>query len=337
MRVQRRLHRVEARPFAVLAWFLAALTFLPAAVHGHGPVNAIEVETLVVADELSDLFYTTGGYDLGELYLGEAYVEGLGDGVYIHTVLWGDYGVERLGSPWSVLFTLGNADGTVERTLTTSDGATFTSDFDALTFVLEGSDVEVQRAFIAYAGTPWTRGTELTQFAAVSYVGDEARDAAPGGVFVPGSMGLVEAPMGNSEQVAASYPLVGPTKYAKAEVKMTEAGVVLHVASLLKQGDQHIVIDAGSSSLEGELVFELKANEERALPLRAAVGQLDVRTDLGGRVVIDIQSADAGLIAQHEDGTRVVLSQSAPDQEASLNVVGLLVAALVVAVVARRR
>jgi len=55
----------------------------------HSLVEASELETLFVKDELSDTVTATPGmgYDLGEFYIGEAYQPGLGDGFYVHTTL----------------------------------------------------------------------------------------------------------------------------------------------------------------------------------------------------------------------------------------------------------
>src|SRR6185503_16876044 len=117
--------------------------------------------------------------------------------------------------PHRVAFTFTSDTGaTLTRTLMTSDGASFDSDFDALAYEAGAEEVEVQRAFVK-ATPDFAPGRTITAVRAESYLGDDLRDVAPGGILVPGSGGAAEIPMGDSQQVAES-PLVGPTKYVKA-------------------------------------------------------------------------------------------------------------------------
>src|SRR6185295_18043927 len=94
------------RAWALLSCLASLATLVPAA-QAHGLVNAGELETLVVQDEASDAM-TEGqlGYDLLQLYVGEAWVAGVGDGLYVHTVLYGGAGDRpALDGPLSVRFT----------------------------------------------------------------------------------------------------------------------------------------------------------------------------------------------------------------------------------------
>ncbi|MEA3166527.1 MAG: hypothetical protein QOJ26_1399, partial [Thermoplasmata archaeon] len=176
---------------------------------------------------------------------------------------------------------------------------------------------ELHRAFIAYAGTDLKRGAVITKVSATTYVGDEARDIAPGGILVPASQGMAEVPMGASSQVIDSYPLVGPTRYASARIERTPTGLTVNVTSLLKQGDQHIHLRGTGLRLAEDAPFELKANGTRQVGVEIlGPGELIVSTDIGGRSTIRIAETEEGLTVLHDDGSTLVLASEDSSQDA---------------------
>lgn len=325
-------------PVVLLLAVLALMAGMPAA-QGHGLVNAGELETLIVQDEASDAM--TGfdlGFDLVQLYVGEAHVPGLGDGLYVHTVLYGGAG-ERpaLDGPLSVGFEFGFGERTVERTLYLQDGA-FQGDFDHIDAEAGDGEAEVQRAFLVYPDGVGP-GTALTSLRATSYVGQEARDVAPGGILLPGAQ--AEVVMGESAQVVESYTLRGPAGYlAQVEViAMADApGEFLVTAwSGLKQGSQHIVLaaeprDGWTAAIEGG--GEAKPGESESFTVRLTPGQgayaFDLYTDVGGHATFTAEQAADGLRVATDGSAAVQPAPAAKESPAPLWLAlgGLALAAL---------
>lgn len=300
---------------------LMFLAFVPMA-SAHGPINAKEVEVLVVVDELSDHSYYTGGYDLGDVYLGQAFVPGIGDGFYVHTLLYGTWDSAIPGDTYEVAFRFTLADGTVvERIASTVDGDTFESDFDELTMESGADQDEVVRGFIAFDDTIGP-GDSIASIVVESLVQGDLRDRAPGGVFVPGSQGMAEVPVeafGESAQVVKSFELTGPTQYFTVEPMASAGGFTLSVSTLLRGGDQHIMVELPDAStgwsLHGPEVLsaEVKANGTISFPftvmqLGSQNGTLRLTSDIGGRVDY--------TLAQHEG--MVDLRPDAPPSEAAM-------------------
>lgn len=318
----------------------------------HGPVNAKEVEVLAVVDELSDHSYYTGGYDLGDLYLGEAFVPGLGDGFYVHTILYGTWEAALPGDTYEVAFRFTLASGTtIERTASTADGDTFESDFDELVMEAGADEDEVVRGFVAFDETVGP-GDSITEIVVESLVKGDVRDRAPGGVFVPGSQGMAEVPVeafGESAQVIPSFDLTGPTQYFTVQPTASQDGFILSVSTLLRGGDQHIMVELPDAStgwgLQGPEILgaEVKANGTVQFPIEVVQlgtsnATLRVTSDIGGRVDYTL-SPHEGMIdlrpdAPPSEAAMVGLSQ--PVQEApGLGLMALL-GGLALAVLRRR-
>lgn len=302
---------VAMRRVLVLAG-LVAMAVAPVA-GAHGPVNAKEVEVLAVVDELSDHPYYTGGYDLGEVYFGEAFLPGIGDGFYVHTILYGTWDAALPGDTYEVVFRFTLADGTViERQASTADGDTFESDFDELLVEAGADEDEVVRGFIAFDDTVGP-GDSITGIVVESLVKGDVRDRAPGGMFVPGGQGMAELPptFGESAQVIKSFGLTGPTQYFSVQPVASEGGFTLSVSTLLRGGDQHIQVelpDASSGwSLQGPEILNavVKANGTVQFPI--AVLQLGMQnamlrltSDIGGRVDYTLSQHD-GMVDLQPD------------------------------------
>lgn len=306
----------------VLLLSLAVLLALGAAptAQGHGLVNAGELEVLFVDDEASDVI--TGleyGYDLDQLYIGEAHVPGIGDGIYLHTVLYGGVGDGRptLDGPQTVAVQFEFGDIHAEHSFSTTDGVTFEGDFDQLIVVPGDGEVEVQRAFIRYPEGVGP-GSKLTGFQAATFVNGEPRDVAPGGAFLPGTAPLdTPVPMGDSSQVVDSYELHGPGGYLDVSLDADfEAQTFTVVArNPLKEGDQHIMLvlpddlEGWTATVEGD-GGEVKAGGNATFVLRLAAGRgplpIEVRTDIGGRVLLTAMpdTDDGGVVLS--DGARNV-------------------------------
>lgn len=315
-----------------LAFAGLALVALAPLVSAHGPVNAKEVEVLAVVDELSDHSYYTGGYDLGDIYLGQAYAPGIGDGFYAHTILYGTWDAALPGDTFEVTFRFTLGDGTVlERTMTTADGDTFESDFDQLAMEAGADQDEIVRAFIAF-GDAVGPGDSITGIVVESLVKGDLRDRAPGGVFVPGSQGMAEVPLeafGESAQVVTAFELTGPTQYFTVKPTTSEGGFTLSVSSRLRGGDQHVMVELPDASsgwgLQGPetLSAEVKANGTISFPftltqLGSQDGTIRLTSDIGGRVDYTLTQQD-GMVDLQPDSPpseAAMVHLSSPTQEA---------------------
>jgi hypothetical protein len=303
---------VRLSVFALAGIALACLSPLAQA---HGLVNAGELETLFIQDEASDIM-TEGklGYDLLQIYVGEAFVPGTGDGLYLHTVLYGGAG-DRPGvdGPQSVRFTFTTDKGTFMRTLNTTDGATFTSDFDSLVIVPGSGEVEVQRAFVRYpAGIG--PGAVLKSLKAESFVGGDLRDVAPGGMYLHGVP--IGEPGANSKQVVDSYTLRGPIGYlAVAQLSAGQGNFTFVAHNPLKKGDEHIMLlapDANGWHAEIQGSGEVKAGGNVTFHVQLVPGSgpfhLDLVTDIGGHMPLDAQVTPQGLTLKGADQSATVSS-----------------------------
>jgi hypothetical protein len=327
------------RTLAALATLAAFASLLPTA-QAHGLVNAGELETLMVQDEASDVM-TEGklGYDLLQLYVGEAYVPGVGDGLYVHTTLYGGAGDRpALDGPLSVRFTFTTDQATFTRQITTSDGNSFSGDFDSLAIVPGSGEVDVQHAFVRYFPS-FGPGSVLKGLKAESFVGTDLRDVAPGGMFVQG-VPMTE-PGSTSKQVAESYPLRGPVGYATIASLAADAdGFTLTAHNPLKKGDEHILLLANEADgWHAEITGggEVKAGGDTTIHVRLVPGtgtfNLDLVTDIGGRIPLQATHGTDG-IALAAPGATAIQSASTPRESPSAS--WLVPVGLAAALLARR-
>ncbi|MHB1260143.1 MAG: hypothetical protein ACYC2H_00360 [Thermoplasmatota archaeon] len=281
-------------------------------VAGHGSIEARELETELLNDEASDHFYTTGGYDIVRVFVGEAHdpalgLGGEGDGLYFRAFLSGDYGIALPGQAWRVTISFDAPDGPITRFIETTDGTTFQTDFDRLYAEPEaGEGVLVERAFIRLATAGLASGQTITGFRLESSVSGEMRDIAPGGVGLAGGV-PVDVPTMTSTVVTESYTLRGPTAYIEATATQVDGAWRLDVKSLLKDGEQHVTVkprqaDGWTAKVSDPSSAIFAPGAEKSFTLETgsdgATGSLtvDVVSDVGGRI---------GLVFQ-PDGSQTV-------------------------------
>jgi hypothetical protein len=319
-------------------------------VQANDVVDSVEFEVKLIRDELDDAPYAYGGFDLGDLYIGEAYVPEFGDGVYLHTQLFGPY-KDGTGE-WSVRFGFRTPAKEIVRTIRTSDGDTFQTDFTFLDYKQSPESTDIRRAFFAYGTDGVERGAILSGFVVESFVGGDLRDRAPGPLYVPGSGGKVEmmctTPPGRCESAVeqAEYALTGPGKYVAVKAVPSATNVALEVSNRLAKNGQHVHVETGllsaggspggwkgglkegSTSLAGGKTWTAILNVEPVPDAAGAVAPLflNVTTDLGGRVPVVVQRIGT-LVTYSVDGREPV---SAPDANggtsASLGAVACLLA-----------
>jgi hypothetical protein len=313
----------------------AALLAATIPADAHGVFEASELELHVLSDEGSDVIESYGGYDVQELFVGFAHDPTVGageagDGFYVRLEL---YGLVENGPPapgaWTVTVTIGSPAGPIVRTLTTTDGVTLESDFDALLYEVDTAErsTHVQRAFLSYASVGLAPGQSIGPFMVESRVGDDLRDVAPGGIPVPGTDGAASYPdptqIDGRGELLQAVTLEPPAIYVQVTATPVGPGnFTLAVQSALTAGGQHILVtprdEAGwTYSLLGQTNAEVDANGTfvftlvATLPGGASPLRIDILTDVGGRFPLALDGNGTLTLA---DGTEVH-SPPAPGKE----------------------
>ncbi len=355
----------RATTFLLLALLAAASAPFVAA---HGGENAAETEVHLLEDEGDDSFYFTGGFDIYQVFLGEAHFPGLGvgsagDAVYFRTILYGNYAQRPANAEeFRVVFRFSTPAGDVERFVATTDGKTLTTDFDHLEYELTADELVIERAGILFTNLSISPGDTINGFIVESSVDGDLRDRAPGGLFVPGSGGRVEVPaelypVPGAGVITESVVLSGPVKYALATVTpRVDARNVVDVAmtSLLTEGAQHAHVEVTGGSwkatpLGNATGGEIKAGETLTVGLTLAPGvepgeevvpgRLDVYTDLGGRVSYILTWENGAPLVVPEGGeVPINILEMVPVAETpGIGILPLIAGLGALALVARRR
>lgn len=345
------------------------IAVLPSPVDAHGTFEANELEVHLLNDEGSDAIEPYGGYDINDLFIGFAHDPAIGagaagDGFYFRLVLYGLHenaatgpvsGGSPVPMPWTVTIEATTPSGVLARSVSSTDGVTLTSDFEALEYEVDTAEraTLVQRGFVSYASAGLAPGQVLGPFRVLSRVGDDLRDVAPGGIPIPGSNGAAEYPdptqIDGQGVVTETAVLQAPDRYVTVAAAAVAPGQYnVSVASALKQGGQHVMLQPVTSTTwdvgtEGDTMKELTANGTLAFVLRATPKpdaaepgplELTVTTDVGGRTVFTIAPDGSVLLP---DGATVPPAAAPPAKESPGVAVALLAGALAALAVLRRR
>jgi len=326
--------RMSLRSALLLALLCLASAAVPVPVLAHNTYEASELETHVVNDEGTDVLESYGGYDIQDLFVGFAHDAttgsgAAGDGLYVRLELYGnrtESQVPQLAANWSVTVAMAVAGNLTVRSVWTTDGATFRSDFDSLAVATEERDTHVQRAFLSYANLGIAAGSEASILRIESRVDGDLRDVAPGGIPVPGTNGAQEYPDPTSIEgkgiLVESFPLSAPSNYVQVTPVATAPGdYTITVKSALQKGAQHVFVDAideGTYELFGNTSAALDANGTMTFRLVLVPGRLDgaahldIRTDVGGRTPL-VLTADGLQV----EGGAFAPAMAPPEPESS--------------------
>lgn len=312
--------------------FLLALAIIPLA-SAHGTVEANELEVLLLADEETDVVYATGGYDIAQVFLGEAHDPAVasgaaGDGVYFRLVLAGGPGQAPGAGASTIVFTF-DADGAETSRSLVIDGDTLGGDFDRILANVTEDGVEVQRAFSSYASLGVAPGAKLSGFRVESYQGDRLVDTAPGGYYA----GPAELP-GGTEVGEAEVTLAGTGRYMDVTAAPKGDGVFEVIAtSLLQKGSQHLELLAGTAVVEGPASVSVPPKGRATFVVRASEGDaFEVTSDVGGRESFRV--ADGALLA--EDDRVVARAARSGPVDVPGPALGLVLGVLALLALARR-
>lgn len=283
---------------------LLAILVAPTAL-AHGDLQINELETLAIRDfEGQEDSFAWEGFEIWDVYVGEGYNESYdSDGVYFKVNFAGD-GTQRPtgGQAWTITFRFNVGDEPIEREIT-HDGATVTTTFESLQWMVADGNVFQVKAWVPIAN--WT-GKSVTDVVIVSAVDGEPRDTAPGGLHAPGSGTEVPVqgpatpifpPLGEG-RIVDEVPLTGPAKFLNVTLDRRENGAYdILVANPLREQGQHVLLrpmpasgwdvntttwganlDGGASSTF-TVAFLPKASAGTVLePLR-----VELFSDIGGR------------------------------------------------------
>ncbi|HEX2065884.1 MAG TPA: hypothetical protein VHI93_03635 [Candidatus Thermoplasmatota archaeon] len=340
---------------APCSFLLAVVLALAAPAGGHGVFEAFELEQHVLNDEGSDAIEAYGGYDINELFVGFAHEPALGpgaagDGFYLRLEVYGlpANSPPAPGQAWTLQVTADTAAGPLVRNVSTTDGKTFTSDFDALRTEVDAPEraTHIQRAFVSYAKAGLAPGQAIGPFRVESRVGGDLRDVAPGGIPVPGTNGAATyadpSAIPGRGSLVESVALRAPDHYVKLGLAVRDdGGYGVTVTSALEKGRQHAFVQpqvaegwtyalegntSGAIGAKGTLAFVLKATAQDApAPLR-----IDVLTDVGGRSALVLGT---DLVLRGPDG----LSAGPPQATVASPGAGLLALITALGVAALRR
>jgi hypothetical protein len=342
-------------PLVALAFLLAAA--VPA--NAHAVFEASELEIHVLNDEGSDVIEAYGGYDVQDLFVGFAHDATVGsgpagDGFYVRLELYGlmENSAPAPGQVWTVTVTIGTPAGPLQRTLSTSDGVTLTSDFQSLLYEIEAAErtTHVQRAFVSYESANLAPGQAIGPFTVESRVGDDLRDIAPGGIPIPGTNGAATYPdptqIDGRGELASSVILEAPTIYVQVKATPVAPGnFTIAVQSSLAAGEQHILVvpradDGWTYALHGPTNAAVPANGTLSFTLQATLPggasplELEVMTDVGGRYLVTLDGNGTLTLA---DGTTVEAPMAAAQESPAPPLAALAALALALAWRANRK
>jgi hypothetical protein len=292
----------------LLAAAILGLLFAPHAA-AHSTYEAAELELHVLDDEGSDSIELYGGYDIQDVFAGFAHQPQVGDGpsgdgVYLRIELYGDRShsaIPQGQSVWSITVNLEVDGQPLQRTIRTTDGASFESDFDLLLFEVEGRDTHIQRAFLAYAKNNLTTDQTMRIVSVESRVDGDLRDVAPGGIPVPGTNGLQEYPdplaIPGQGFIVDTLALQRPEGYFAVSAQSGRE-VRFTVTSSLKQGEQHVYLllpPTPGYDVTGKTVEVLGPGDSMTFVLLREPGSpamaFDILSDLGGRMGVFVDAA----------------------------------------------
>lgn len=327
---------------------LSLLFFLVFPATGHSTFEAQELEIHVINDEGSDMIEAYGGYDITEVYVGGIQIEGR-PALYFRIELYGQLEPHTTVQEWDTVVSFDSPVGPVVRGFVTADGQTFQSSFDALEIEVEGRDVHVQRAILFLDALEMSVGDPIRNLVVKTYYGDDPRDVAPGGIYVPGTGGALEYPdptqIDGKGRLVEAPAVPDPGLYIGAIHAQREGYTyTLEVQNGLKKGAQHMILSMPNGETPTwnttihDGVQEMEANATGTFRFTAQPARPDsqdlklwLATDVGGLVELAVH-ADGRLTA----GENVLLPRF---EEASAKAPGpwALVAILAAAIIVRRR
>lgn len=332
---------------------LALLMATPTAL-SHAAEEPLNVEVEVLEDEGEDAFYWYDGYDLYNLFVREAYWEPLDqEGIIFRFTLYGGFSEAPEVDALHIDISAGSDNATTLR-LTTTDDQTWEGDLTVVAANITEDEppftgvTSKLQAFVPYDALGLSPGDTLANVSMASYAGEDLRDIAPGGFFLPGSGGQGEVP-GESQRLVDELPLEGTGGYTEVTPTATGSSVQLLVKSNLEATGQHIEVVPGQApgwnlTVEGPTAASVDAGGETTFDLNVTASSsateplpVAIITDLGGREWVYLGINGTELQTGLEPASVDVAPEQPPQESPGPGVLGLLLGlTLAVALVGRR-
>ena len=313
---------------------LGLLLLVPAST-AHGSIEASELEIELLSDELDEVTAMTAGYDIGQVFLGEAHVPAVGegeagDGLYFRASF---AGRAPPGDAARITFGFDAPGGRIERTITVS-GDAVTGDFDVLLAELSADTLLVERAFVSLPSAGVAPGEILSGFTVVSSAGGQVVDVAPGSRPV----GPISLPVGESVVVTESALVTGPVRYLDVKADLDGDILRLLATSLLREGSQHIDLDLRANAPvepEGQTSVSVGPNGTAEFVVRLlGDARFDVTTDVGGRTGLVVEE---GSVRDERGNLLAEAREEAPTSRTPSPAWAAIAALVAVALFARPR
>lgn len=338
---------------AVVFLALVASAMVPT-VAGHAAPQPLANEVHVLEDDAQDEFYWYDGYDLHHLHVREAYWKSMNHtGLVFRFTLYGGFAPGEVSNALHIDLSAVGPDGNKTVRFTTPDDTNWSSPQGMVLFSEITEDeapytgvtarLQVLVPYEVFGAEP---GDTLEEISMRSYADDDLRDAAPGGIFVPGSGGAAEVPVESTRHVDA-LELTGPSGYIDVETATDGTEATFAIENKLGNG-QHVSIETTPTpgwnvSHGGFSQASLDANDSvsflvNATTTPAATAPLPVHiyTDLGGHRTYYL--GVNGTTLQHGlEAASVDVAPEQPSNESPGPAVGGLLAVLGAALVAARR
>lgn len=283
---------------------LIASSLVAPTVAGHAAPEPLANEVHVLEDDARDEFYWYDGYDLHHLHVREAYWESLNTtGLVFRFTLYGGFAPAGLADALHIDISATGPDGEGTARFSTPDDTNWTSEHGAVLV----SDVTQDdppwtgvtarlQVLVPYSVFGAEVGDEISDVTMRSYAGEDLRDIAPGGIFVPMTSGTGEVPQPESQRLVDALELAGPSGYVDVELSTDGTNATLDVTNALDNG-QHVSVEPAptpgwNTSFAGPSQGSLEANDSTVFELDATPAPdatrplpVHVVTDLGGHHV----------------------------------------------------
>lgn len=294
-------HAAATPPTASRSWCILGLwiLLLPAAA-------ALDWETHILEDESSPTTVQTGGYDVLDVWLSEAYdptvgEDQLGDGLYVHALL--ARPVQVTPQVHEIVFQFQSGTQLHRRTIVV-EGADVHGDFDRLRWNFTDTHLEIERAFVALVDAGLHRGDVVTSWVVQTYAAGQLRDQAPGGTYLPG-LGAAPITEGRSRVVVANHTLRGPTHFFVIDGRADNDTWVLTVRNPLRDAQRVFFEPKGAFEFLSPPVLELAPGGDGTFRFKANVtagaAEGDILGEHGGRVELEVKPSQIGRILEVDD------------------------------------
>lgn len=289
---------------SAIASIVLTLLLVAPTIQAHASPDPLEVEEHLIDDDVDDSYGQYDGFDIQDVYVREASLDDLGDGLVFRIYLYGGFAEPAVASSLPLELDVTAAGSVHTLAVDTSDGTSWTGT-SIVEQEMEDENGQTQgylQLFASYSALSVEVGDAVGPFAVRTYADDDLRDIAPGGRPVPGTLGHVIVP-GDGVTVKDSITLEGAVGYTQSTLTTDNGQVRVSVQNQIAVTGQHIslhVDDPAGWTIDPETfspavvepgqhpIFTFQATAEPD----SADATITVRTDLGGLETFSLAAGD---------------------------------------------